>query len=207
MAPVSTPEVSSVRKDSSPYPHLCRGKNSISLEKEEPVNQRRYLRRLMNSRPRCNLRQEPLQAMQDYYARICRESMGPTSCIPSSSRTNHEVNGRAKGIHENFAEAVAGSTCYMDTSTGTNLERNGEDSIPKEARHEFSLTHFWCFECRQSKPRYKGAMCLGFFGNFCCRECNENPAPPKFDREWLHEGFCGDGLCNFEPWSSDDDVI
>ncbi|GFW54681.1 hypothetical protein TNCV_787841 [Trichonephila clavipes] len=157
-APVSTPEVSSVREDSSPYPHLCGRKNSVSQEKEKPVNKRRYLRMSMNIRPYSKLRRERhLQAKQNYYARICRDSMCSTSCIPSSSGTNHEVNGR--------------------------------DSIRREARQKFSITHFWCFDCRQSKPRSDGVLCVCVLGNFCCGDCNKewektNPAPPKFDTEW-----------------------
>ncbi|GFY63166.1 hypothetical protein TNIN_411961 [Trichonephila inaurata madagascariensis] len=58
-----------------------------------------------------------------------------------------------------------GSKSSIPSSTG--------DSIGRAPGHEFSLTHFWCFDCRESKPRFEGVMCLCVLGNFCCGDCNK----------------------------------
>ncbi|GFQ64694.1 hypothetical protein TNCT_4571, partial [Trichonephila clavata] len=116
--------------------------------------------------------------------------VGSPSPIASPPEVNPERSISAKQvIYENFYQAVIGTLSPVASPPEADLEMSGGDGIGSETTHQFSVTRFWCFECRQCKPRKKGIMCLCFDGNFLCQDCDierkkPEPAPPRFNKDW-----------------------
>ncbi|GFX63368.1 hypothetical protein TNCV_3619711 [Trichonephila clavipes] len=61
------------------------------------------------------------------------------------------------------------------------------DNIRNETRKVIQLSHFWCFVCRQCKPRKNGVFCLSYFGNFLCEDCDKETKKPEFDPAKFHK--------------------
>ncbi|GFY43908.1 uncharacterized protein TNIN_497891 [Trichonephila inaurata madagascariensis] len=186
-APVSAPEMSSLHQDPSPCPQhflYWRVQNQIQAPQSrrgKPEKVPFYF----------NFRRERLRrAKERAIARISQNGMGSTNSMSSFPGADHEVNSKE--------DAAVGATC--STSTGIDQERNGGDSIRNETRKVCQLSHFWCFVCRQCKPRKNGIFCLSYFGNFLCEDCDKETKKLEFEPAKFHKDSVSFSYANLKSF-------